>query len=185
MRYQQDLSFQIKHRTRQELDLVEFMTLFRTAAYTEFFPWLYITTWAISSRISIEPNNDGFKTLRFLGITNETVYLDEHPSEEGEAIALYMGVLHVQEEPVLSGALAASPKDEILPAHFGASSIEEHYQVVFLLVREVESESFRRIGLWTVRIDCDPAGSEEALGEVLILKGKSHDTWGRRTMRLV
>ncbi|KAF2118317.1 heterokaryon incompatibility protein-domain-containing protein [Lophiotrema nucula] len=188
MLHQEDITFRIKHSGGKEVNLDELMTSFEAARYTEFYPWIWVTTWTIGSQISVEIDESGVDVPQFLGIVGETVNLDEHPSDEGEATALYMGVLHVQPEPMLSGALPPSPEDrpQSSPISSRYTEDEEYYQVMFLLVRETERAAFRRIGLWSVRIGCAPANAMRALEEVLKLKRKSRDdTWKRAKLRLV
>ncbi|KAH7349161.1 hypothetical protein BKA66DRAFT_554193 [Pyrenochaeta sp. MPI-SDFR-AT-0127] len=186
MLYQDDITFCITSHNNQEMDLIEFVEAGNTASYKYFYPWLSIVTWTISGWITVVVLKDGTFVPNFCGFSSSIVHIDEDSNEEGETIALFMGLLHVQPEPVLSGALLPSSTDNAPPSlSTDAIETEDCCQVMFILAREIAQDSFRRIGLLSVKIDGVPSSVTNAIEEIMKVKDVHRDTtWKRQMLRL-
>jgi hypothetical protein len=169
----EDIAVSIEHHSGEEMDLLEFMTTYRTALYIEFRPILGISTWVFSSRIAAKTYHDERPSQEFIGIPTSTVSLDKYPGGYGMAIALYMGFQVAGFKRI----------DRDTP---DSKIFLNKYEVCFLLVREIELNCFRRIGQMYATFYNVAGWTNVPLTEVTkLMDARANIKWGRRKMRLV
>ncbi|KAF1833452.1 HET-domain-containing protein [Decorospora gaudefroyi] len=117
------VEYGITHQSGDVVDFLQFATALRGAKYSEFWPWIDVTTWTIQGYVSENSATD-FNvrpTLNFLGIPEAGVHLDGDNWDGGVTTAVFLGFVGHNKRPI------------------------------FLLVREAGVRgTFSRVGLWTL-----------------------------------
>jgi hypothetical protein len=157
------------------------MSRLGSKSYKEFFPWVDIASWSIQRRVFPEELESGFARTNFLGIScyedrlyKDKLYLDRNVSLiEIKPVAI----------PLASWLAPSYLYDDVYPEYSVRVTV-----VAFLLVQELSSGEFSRIGIWWALQDedqqttnvkelLDKIAADRTLGHTAVIE--------KRTLRLL
>ncbi|EUC39616.1 hypothetical protein COCMIDRAFT_41891 [Bipolaris oryzae ATCC 44560] len=120
-----ELRYHITHRDGKTIDVFEFVTSSLPEHYSNFFPWIDITSWTVRSQITTPDLKYSNKTL-FGGMRNSGFKFDEGVPQNDEAItAVFIGT-----------------------GEAWSHSVDSEGGLVFFLVRPTTQNTFSRVGIW-------------------------------------
>ncbi|XP_014554283.1 hypothetical protein COCVIDRAFT_39840 [Bipolaris victoriae FI3] len=137
----QDLRLHITNRHGETVDVFDFVTSSLPEHYSNYFPWIDVTSWIVQSQITT--SDLGYSKTVFGGMGNSSFKFDEGVPQNDETItAIFIGTGEAWSDSTDSGN-----------------------GLVFLLIRPTTPNTFSRVGLWYLYEEAKVLSLEEVMAD--------------------